>query len=119
MPLHEELAYGQEFKKKTLHPSIYRLQGSDSSLDREILLGVISILADGLRTTGVTQRVRDGIFQIASCDIDGFLHKVTGLDMMLNWRQLTDGSATKVQEKEGLVRPVRKRIAESVLSVSS
>ncbi|MBN1582138.1 MAG: polysaccharide biosynthesis protein, partial [Anaerolineae bacterium] len=92
--LHEELSYGQESINKTSHPSIYRLQGHDSVPDCDILLGALAILAHSLQGVGAAQlthvqhQVRDGIFQIADGDIDGFLYHVTGLDFMAGKRRL-------------------------------
>jgi FlaA1/EpsC-like NDP-sugar epimerase len=114
--LHEELADSWEFTKETPHPSIYRIQSPNSTIDRQILLGVISILADGLSRIKAAQRVRDGIFQIASCDIDGFLNQVAGLDLMRDWRQPTDSDDMKAHTKEDVVRPVRQPIMGSTLA---
>jgi FlaA1/EpsC-like NDP-sugar epimerase len=117
--LHEELVCSLEFARETPHPSIYRLQSPNSSIDREILLGVISILTDSRHITKAAQRVRDEIFQIASCDIDGFLNKVAGLDLMRDWRQLTDSDDVRTHTEENVACPIGKRIAESALSVPS
>lgn len=79
--LHEELAYWDEPKETTPHPRIYSLQCPNGLMDHDTLLGVISILWDCLRLPGRDQQVRTGIFQVASCDIDGFLNDVTGLHL--------------------------------------
>ena len=86
--LHEELAYYNEPRSKTPHPRIYSLECPDGLVDHDTLLGVISILTDCLRLPGWEQCVRKGIFQIACCDIDGFLNDVTGLDLAHGRRQL-------------------------------
>jgi FlaA1/EpsC-like NDP-sugar epimerase len=118
--LHEELAYLQEVKKETPHPRIYQLQSPDSLMDREILLGVISILTHSLRMIGGEQLVREGIFQIASHDIDGFLNKVAGLDLMRSWRQLADGTATREKVEESVARSTRRsRVVEDKLFAPS
>jgi len=117
--LHEELTYGQELRGETSHPSIYRLQSPDRSLDRETLVGVISILTDSLRLANATQGVRDGLFKIASCDIDGFLYQVTGLDLMQDWRRKDDVDKEKAQMQGQGVGPVECPIAGRVLSVPS
>jgi FlaA1/EpsC-like NDP-sugar epimerase len=114
--LHEELADSWEFTKETPHPSIYRIKSSNSTIDRQILLGVISILTDSLSRIKAAQLVRDGIFQIASCDIDGFLNQVAGLDLTRDWRQPTDSDDMKAQTKEDVVRPVRQPIMGSTLA---
>ncbi|MGD2143436.1 MAG: nucleoside-diphosphate sugar epimerase/dehydratase [Anaerolineae bacterium] len=86
--LREELAYNRELKEKTPHPRIHSLRSVDESIDRDTLLGVILILSDSLRSGGGDHWVRQAIFQIATCDIDGFLTQVTGVDLTRDWRQL-------------------------------
>ncbi len=86
--LHEELAYCDEPRNKTPHPRIYSLQCPAGLVDHDTLLGVISILTDCLRLPGRDQCMRKWIFQIACCDIDGFLDDVTGLDLAHGRRQL-------------------------------
>lgn len=118
--LHEELAYNQESREETPHPSIWRLQSPNSLMDREILLGVILILSHSLGMSDGEQLVREGIFQIASHDIDGFLNRVAGLDLMRNWCQLADGAAVEGKTEESVVRSTRKsRIAEDALFAPS
>ena len=95
--LHEELAYNYELREKTPHPRVYSLQSPDELIDHDTLLGVILILARSLRLPGGGQCVGEGIFQIASHDIDGFLNKVAGLDLMRDWRQLTDGTTRRAE----------------------
>lgn len=106
--LHEELAYSQEGREETPHPKIYQLQSPNGPMDREILLGVVSILTHCLRKIGGEQLVREGMFQIASCDIDGFLNKVAGLDLMRNWRQLGNSTVARGKAKESVVRSTRR-----------
>ncbi|RLC91250.1 MAG: polysaccharide biosynthesis protein [Chloroflexi bacterium] len=115
--LHEELAYSEELKETTPHPNIYRLQSPNGSIDRETLLGVILILNHSLRMSNGEQLVREGIFQIASHDIDGFLNRVTGLDLTRDWHQLAEGGATRVQTGGTVVHPIKRHIAESALPV--
>jgi FlaA1/EpsC-like NDP-sugar epimerase len=103
--LHEELAYLQELKNETPHPRIYQLQNPDSLMDREILLGLISILTQSLRKAGGKKLVREGMFQIASRDIDGFLNKVAGLDLMRDWRQLTNSATMGAKAERKVARP--------------
>jgi len=115
--LHEELAYNYELREKTPHPRVYSLQSPDELIDHDTLLGVILILARSLRLPGGGQCVGEGIFQIASHDIDGFLNKVAGLDLMRDWRQLTDGATigVKAEEKEAFsTRKSRRVLAPSV-----
>jgi len=100
--LREELAYSQESREETPHPKIYRLQTPDGLMDREILLGVISILNHSPRTIDGEQFVREGIFRIASHDVDGFLNKVAGLDLMRNWRQSGDTTVATERQKRVL-----------------
>jgi len=117
---HEELAYLQEVKNETPHPRIYQLQNPDSLMDREILLGVISILTQSLRKTDRKKLVREGMFQIASRDIDGFLNKVAGLDLMRNWRQLADGTKTEEKAEGSVVRSTpRSHVVEKKLFAPS
>jgi len=113
--LHEELAYDHESKMTTSHPSIYRLQNPSSLIDRETLLGAILILNHSRCMNGGEQLVREGIFQIASCNIDDFLNTVTGLDMTRDWHRPTDSSATKARMKDKFARPIRNRTVESAL----
>jgi len=97
--LREELAYECELKKRTPHPRIYGLQRRDESIDHDILLGAILILMRSLRLSGGDpQYVREGIFQIASYDIDGFLDKVTRLDLAPGRRQLAGKSSDDKRE---------------------
>jgi FlaA1/EpsC-like NDP-sugar epimerase len=93
--LHEELSYGQELKGSTPHPDVYRLQNCNGSMDYETLLGVVGILMQGMRAAELEQRVQEGLFQIAHCDVDGFLNQVAGLDLTRDWRQLSDRSPTR------------------------
>lgn len=117
--LHEELVYGQEMRKETAHPKIYRLQSPNGPLDREMLLGVVSIMTQRLRLAGGEQFVREGILQIAFQNIDGFLNKMAGLDLMKN--QVTDGAPQRGKERRArIVRSSRqRRIAEDGLLVPS
>jgi hypothetical protein len=78
--LHEELSYGQEIKKGTVHPSIYQLQSLEEPLDYHVLLGAIMILNQALRLSEGEQLVRNGIFYIAAREIDACLDEVTGMD---------------------------------------
>jgi hypothetical protein len=79
--LHEELAYDQEQKKPTPHPSIYQLKWSDDSIDCQVLFGAVAILNHVLRLSGAKQILREGIFRIASREIDVFLDMVTQLEL--------------------------------------
>jgi len=88
--LHEELSYGQELKGSTPHPDVYRLQNCNGSMDYETLVGVVGILMRGMRVAELEQRVQNGLFQIAHCDVDGFLNQVAGLDLTRDWHQLPD-----------------------------
>jgi FlaA1/EpsC-like NDP-sugar epimerase len=87
--LHEQLVYDQEQRIATPHPSIYQLHSSDEPIDRQILLGAMSILNHALRLNWEEQHMREGIFDIASCDIDAFLDRVMGLDLKHIQGQLT------------------------------
>jgi len=95
--LHEELSYDYEFREETLHPRIYSLRCPDGLIDHDTLLGAILILTNSLRLPEGVQRVYEGIFQIASLDIDGFLNKVAGLDLMRDWCQLTDSTIVRAR----------------------
>lgn len=85
--LHEELAYGSECKKATSHPRIYGLETFDNLVDYDTLLGGILILSEGLRLHSPPQCLREEILQLAHCDIDGFLIRVTGVDLTRDWPQ--------------------------------
>jgi FlaA1/EpsC-like NDP-sugar epimerase/lipopolysaccharide/colanic/teichoic acid biosynthesis glycosyltransferase len=87
--LHEELAYDYELREETPHPRIYGLRCPDGLLDYDTLLGAILILTRSLRLPGGDQRICEGLFRIASRDIDGFLNQVAGLDLMRDYRQLS------------------------------
>jgi FlaA1/EpsC-like NDP-sugar epimerase len=89
--LHEELAYDCELKRETPHQRIYSLQSLNEPVDHDTLLGAILILTRILQLPGGNQRVYEGLSQIASFDIDGFLNKVAGLDLTRDWHQLADG----------------------------
>jgi FlaA1/EpsC-like NDP-sugar epimerase len=94
--LHEELSYGQELKGSTPHPDVYRLQNCNGSMDYETLLGVVGILMQGMRVAELEQRVQEGLFQIAHCDVDGFLNHVAGLDLTRDWHQLPDRPSVRL-----------------------
>jgi FlaA1/EpsC-like NDP-sugar epimerase len=114
--LHEELAYRQEAREETPHPSIYRLESPNGSMDRETLLGLISILMHCLRLAGGEQQVLKGIFQIASRDADGFLNSIAGLDLMRSWHQLPEGAAAERTTGEVIEKlPRKRRIADGIL----
>lgn len=108
--LHEELAYSEELKETTPHPSIYRLQSPHGSTDRETLLGVILILNHSLHMSNGEQLMREGVFQIASHDIDGFLNRVTGLDLARDEPQLPSSVTAPAQTKEEAVRSSKSHI---------
>lgn len=111
--LHEELVYGYEVREETPHPRIHSLQSPDEPIDHDTLLGVILILAHSMRLPREAQRVQEGIFQIASRDVDGFLNEVTGLDLTRDWRQVTSRVTIEAQAEEKVVRSTRvSRIAE-------
>lgn len=115
--LHEELAYGQESKEETAHPSIYRLRSPNGSMDRETLLGVISIFMNSLQLDRREEQVREALFQVANCNIDGYLNSVAGTDLMRSWHQLSEGRLVeKIAEDRIAVLSIRKRhMAEGVL----
>jgi FlaA1/EpsC-like NDP-sugar epimerase len=109
--LHEELTYGEEQKQETPHPRVYSLRSPDEPMDHEVLLGAVLILAQSARLADSRLSVSEGIFQIASRDIDAFLNQVTGMDLTRDWRQLADGGRIKEGAKRFAVyseeRPIR------------
>ena len=114
--LHEELAYGQEAREGTPHPSIYRLQNPNCSMDRETLIGVILIMMQTLQLVKRKHGVIEGIFQIASGDVDGFLNSIAGLDLMRTWQQLPEGTTEERKTDKSVVHlPRRRRVTESPL----
>ena len=114
--LHEELAYGQEAREVTPHPSIYRLQNPNCSMDRETLIGVILIMMQNLQLVKRKHGVIEGIFQIASGDVDGFLNSIAGLDLMRTWQQLPEGTTEERKTDKSVVHLTRRRrVTESPL----
>ena len=107
--LHEELAYGQEARKGTPHPSIYRLQNPNSSMDRETLLGVILIMMQNLQLAKCEHSLIEGIFQIASGDVDGFLNSIAGLDLLRTWRQLPESTTEAGKTDQSVAHLTRRR----------
>jgi len=117
--LHEKLAYNYEVRGETPHSRIYSLRTPDEPIDHDTLLGAILILTQRLRLPGGIQHVCDGMFQIVSYDIDGFLNKVAGLDLTRDWRQLGNGDAATTRSKKKSVGPIRGRIVKSAVPVPS
>jgi len=71
--LREQLAYAQEELKETSHSKIYQLRCPNSTVDSERLLMAISMLMRSPEGNEREHIARDGLFRIASGDIEGFL----------------------------------------------
>jgi FlaA1/EpsC-like NDP-sugar epimerase len=98
--LHEELAYTGERKEETSHPRIYSLRSSYRPIDHDTLLGAALILSDSLRLPGKRNCVHEALFEVASRDIEGFLNRLTGIDMT-KWYQMVDVGDKDVPDEGG------------------
>jgi FlaA1/EpsC-like NDP-sugar epimerase len=116
--LHEELVYDQESREDTPHPSIYRLSCPNEWLDRETLLGALTILLQTLWMEWDEQHLREGMLQIMSGDIDGFLNRVAGIDLLRDWRPKREAAGSG-QRREKIVQVAPSRMADGVLTASS
>lgn len=103
--LHETLAYDSEIKKATPHPRIYSLYNPDPPLDRDTLLGAITVLSQTLELPDGEKYLANRIFQIAGHDVDAFLKHVTGLDFKQGRRLAPQKRAAKL--KQPLVMTIR------------
>lgn len=74
--LREQLAYAQEELKETSHSKIYQLRCQDSTVDSGRLLMAILMLMNSSDGNGQEHAVRDGLFRIASGDVEGFLSQI-------------------------------------------
>jgi FlaA1/EpsC-like NDP-sugar epimerase len=88
--LHEELAYNYEDREETTHPRVYALQSLGGLPDHDTLLGAILVLARLLQLPCAETCAREGIFQLAANDIDGFLEEVMAIEPSTRRPQLAE-----------------------------
>jgi FlaA1/EpsC-like NDP-sugar epimerase len=121
--LHEELAYTGERKEETSHPRIYSLRSSYRPIDHDTLLGAALILSDSLRLPGKRDCVHEALFEVASRDIEGFLNRLTGIDMTKPWYQWVesvapqDGTSYEVLDSE--ILPYTEGMPEHPMVISA
>ncbi len=96
--LHEDLSYTGEYREETSHPRIYSLRSPYRPIEHDVLLGAALILSDSLRIPGKRECVHKALFEVASRDIEDFLHLLTGIDMTKPWYRWIEPTALPAKE---------------------